>query len=97
MNHDLIKQLQSLSPTEGEGGYISLRTSEDHEKLMKLAIPMRQEILAMAKEIKECKEVISELLHTYVINLNDNGHPNASITDILKLMDRATKLTPQPK
>ncbi len=47
--------------------------------------------------INECTEVIKELLHTYIINLNDNGQPKASIKDIMKLIDRATNLITPPK
>ena len=53
---------------------------------------MEKEILDLQIKLKEYKEVIKQLLETYVINLDDNGSPKASINDILKLMDRASKL-----
>lgn len=71
MNRDLIKQLQSLSPSEDlksdgtwnpDPAYI-----EDDAILITLAPTMRQEILAMAKEIKELRSQLSlahELIKT---------------------------------
>lgn len=53
---------------------------------------MEKEILDLQIKLKEHKEVIKQLLETYVINLDDNGDPKASITDILKLIDKASKL-----
>lgn len=76
---DLIKQLQSLSPTEGEwtsnqynhitGGrmFIGEILSGDDCELTTLAPTMRTEILAMAKEIKELRSQLSlahELIKT---------------------------------
>ena len=44
------------------------------------------------QNVQEHKEVIKQLLETYVINLDDNGSPKASINDILQLIDKAKKL-----
>ncbi len=35
--------------------------------------------------LQEHKEVIRELMNTYIINLNEDGEPKASITDIMNL------------
>lgn len=80
MNHDLIKQLQSLSPTEGEWYtehrsiwaedillYESTCSTDHDDTLVYLAPTMRLEILAMAKEIEELRSQLSlahELLKT---------------------------------
>jgi len=42
--------------------------------------------------LQEHKQVIRDLMETYIINLDENGSPKASITDIMKLIDRAVKL-----
>lgn len=42
--------------------------------------------------LQEHKEVIRELMNTYIINLNEDGEPKASITDIMKLIGRAVAL-----
>jgi len=42
--------------------------------------------------LQEYKQVIRDLMETYIINLDENGSPKASITDIMKLIDRAVKL-----
>ena len=42
--------------------------------------------------LQEHKEVIMELMNTYIINLNEDGEPKASIIDIMKLIDRAVAL-----
>lgn len=42
--------------------------------------------------LQEHKQVIKDLMETYIINLDENGTPKASITDIMKLIDRAEKL-----
>lgn len=44
------------------------------------------------REMQEHKEVIKQLLVTYITDLNDNGSPKASINDILQLIDKAKKL-----
>ena len=86
---DLIKTLEAYPP---------IMSKWETKSLGFLAPTMRLEILKMAKEIEDSKEVIKELLNTYIINLNDNGQPKASITDIMKLIDRATNLiTPNQK
>ena len=74
MNRDLIKQLQSLSPTKGEWNngtmyitsgksylfdFIDSDASLDDVDLVCLAPTMRQEILAMAKEIEELRSQLS--------------------------------------
>jgi len=53
---------------------------------------MEKEILDLQIKLKEHKEVIMQLLETYVMNLDENGNPKASINDILKLIDKASKL-----
>ncbi len=53
---------------------------------------MEKEILDLQIKLKEHKEVIMKLLETYVFNLDNNGNPKASINDILKLIDKASKL-----
>ena len=53
---------------------------------------MEKEILDLQIKLKEHKEVIMQLLETYVFNLDNNGNPKASINDILKLIDKASKL-----
>ena len=42
--------------------------------------------------LQEHKEVIRELMNTYIINLNEDGEPKASITEIMRLIDRAVAL-----
>ena len=42
--------------------------------------------------LQEHKEVIRELMNTYIIELNEDFEPKASITDIIKLIDRAKSL-----
>lgn len=42
--------------------------------------------------LQEHKDVIRELINTYIINLNEDGEPKASVTDIVKLIDRAVGL-----
>jgi len=53
---------------------------------------MEKEILDLQIKLKEHKEVIMQLLETYVMNIDENGNPKASINDILKLIDKASKL-----
>lgn len=40
----------------------------------------------------EHKEVIRELLNTYIIDLNEDGTPKAAIADMMTLIDRAVAL-----
>ena len=47
---------------------------------------------AVSGSLQEHKQVIRDLMETYIINLNENGSPKASITDIMKLIDRAVML-----
>lgn len=47
---------------------------------------------AISGSLQEHKQVIRDLMETYIINLDENGSPKASITDIMKLIDRAVKL-----
>lgn len=47
---------------------------------------------AVSGSLQEHKQVIRDLMETYIINLDENGSPKASITDIMKLIDRAVKL-----
>ena len=49
-------------------------------------------IADVSGSLQEHKEVIRELMNTYIINLNEDGEPKASITDIMKLIDRAVAL-----
>lgn len=42
--------------------------------------------------LQEHKQVIRDLMETYIINLDENGSPKASIADIMKLIDRAVEL-----
>jgi hypothetical protein len=44
------------------------------------------------QNVQEHKEVIKQLLVTYITDLDDNGSPKASINDILQLIDKAKKL-----
>jgi len=53
---------------------------------------MEKEILDLQIKLKEHKAIIMQLLETYVMNLDNNGNPKASINDILKLIDKASKL-----
>lgn len=39
------------------------------------------ELGAISGSLQEHKEVIKELMNTYIINLNEDGEPKASITD----------------
>lgn len=52
----------------------------------KLMVAMMDEYAA------EHKQVIKDLFRTYVVNLDENGDPKASITEIMELIDRAVKL-----
>lgn len=61
MNHDLIKKLESLHPTEGEWK-CDLYDKNDDNTLINLAPTMRLEILKMAKEIEFLNERIEGLL-----------------------------------
>ena len=82
MNHDLIKQLQSLSPTEGEwrlidrfylidetGIEIADTYHEDDAPLIQLAPTMRLAILEMAKEIEELKSQLESERNSQVHSL----------------------------
>jgi hypothetical protein len=56
---------------------------------------MRNEALlqpSVSGSLQEHKQVIRDLMETYIINLDENGSPKASITDIMKLIDRAVNL-----
>jgi hypothetical protein len=52
--------------------------------------PLQQPLVSGS--LKEHKQVIRDLMETYIINLDENGSPKASITDIMKLIDRAVML-----
>jgi hypothetical protein len=74
MNHDLIKKLESLTPTEGEWEdfygrietdkdvdlFDKIEATQDDCTLVALAPQMRLAILDMAKEIEELKEALSK-------------------------------------
>ena len=47
---------------------------------------------AVSGSLQEHKQVIKDLVETYIINLDENGSPKASITDIMKLIDKAVAL-----
>lgn len=49
-------------------------------------------VAMMAEYVFEHKQVIKDLLRTYILDLDENGDPIASITDIMELIDRAVKL-----
>ena len=55
----------------------------DSDKLM---VAMMDEYAA------EHKQVIKDLFRTYVVNLDEDGDPKASINEIMELIDRAAKL-----
>jgi len=42
--------------------------------------------------LQEHKQVIKDLIETYIFDLDQNGVPKKSITEIVKLIDRAVKL-----
>ena len=42
--------------------------------------------------LQEHKQVIRDLMETYIIDLNQDGSPKKSITEIMNLIDRAVKL-----
>jgi hypothetical protein len=42
-------------------------------------------------EIAKLKKIISDLLNIYVININENGEPKTTISDIIKIIDDAKK------
>jgi len=42
--------------------------------------------------LQEYKQVIKDLMETYIIDLDEDGSPKKSITEIMKLIDRAVKL-----
>lgn len=54
--------------------------------------PANSDLGAVSGSLQEHKQVIRDLMETYIINLDENGSPKASITDIMKLIDRAVKL-----
>lgn len=78
------------------GAYNSELEREEYTKeevillLKKYAEQSRQ--ADVSGSLQEHKEVIKELMETYIINVNEDGEPKASITDIMKLIDRAVKL-----
>jgi len=42
--------------------------------------------------LQEHKQVIKDLIETYITDLDEDGSPKKSITEIMKLIDRAVKL-----
>ncbi len=49
-------------------------------------------LLNVSGSLREHKQVITDLLITYIYDLDENGSPKKSITEIMQLIDRATKL-----
>lgn len=49
-------------------------------------------VAMMAEYAEQHKQVIKDLLKVYVFNLDDNGDLNASVTEIIHLIDKAHKL-----
>lgn len=49
-------------------------------------------VAMMAEYATEHKRVIKDFFRTYVVNLDENGDPKASITEIMELLERAAKL-----
>jgi len=47
------------------------------------------------KELHEHKQVIKDLIETYIINLDDDGNLKATLTEVMELSDRAVKLIKQ--
>jgi len=47
---------------------------------------------AVSGSLQEHKQVIKDLMETYIIDLDEDGSPKKSITEIMKLIDRAIKL-----
>lgn len=46
----------------------------------------------MDSMLEEHKQIIKDLIETYVVNLDENGSPKSSITNTMELIDRAVKL-----
>ena len=42
--------------------------------------------------LNECKQVIKDFMQVYILNVDENGEPKVSITDMMELINRATKL-----
>ena len=60
--------------------------------MKKLPQTLQSNIGAVSGSLQEHKQVIRDLIETYIINIDENGSPKASITDTMKLIDRAVKL-----
>jgi hypothetical protein len=59
-------------------------------------LAFRQLILSgVSNSLQEHKQVIKELIETYIINLDDDGELKATITELMELSDRAVKLIKQ--
>ena len=77
---------QAKGNYKGNGKYCDKYVSWLEDKILALRIH------DVSGSLQEHKQVIKDLMETYIINLDENGSPKASITDIMKLIDRAVKL-----
>jgi hypothetical protein len=44
------------------------------------------------QELEECKQIIKELLQTYVYSIDDEGQPSTSFLEIIQLIQKAEKI-----
>ena len=58
----------------------------DHKQLI---------IADVSNSLQEHKQVIKDLIETYIINLDDDGNLKATLTEVMELSDRAVKLIKQ--
>lgn len=78
--------------------YEYVRTTDDGEQRGEWKRDFARQVVKLfcqpnvSGSLQDLKQIIRDLIETYIINLDDNGNPKASITDIMKLTDRAVKL-----
>ena len=66
--------------------------TDEREYAPKLTFKNNDTIHNVSGSLQEHKQVIKDLMKTYIIDLDENGSPKKSITEIMKLIDRAVKL-----
>ena len=49
-------------------------------------------LFSVSGSLQEHKQVIKDLLQTYILDLDDDGNLKADITELMALSDRAVKL-----
>ena len=93
MDSDRIKELhEQTAYPESVSVYKALlqvwnECQQEHNKQLRIA--------DVSNSLQEHKQVIKDLIETYIINLDDDGNLKATLTELMELSDRAVKLIKQ--